>query len=524
MVAVSFATQAIAPTPPPFCQGFAPKPQEQAMWVHTDLATSGVTAKALHHMAQGWCEKPDDPARQAEAAQWRQTVADAWGLSAEETLDSLRVRLASPEPEALKETCEALAQGADELARARADAAVLGELVGCEEPPGENQVDLVANLSDALNPLWRAGHAVRCYEVLERRVSANHAAREYARCRLEASLFKDDEFEQALARDERFNDVAKVLAREALRRLRLSERRFDDLWAKELKANAVLEPVVAAAAEGYARWVASRQAKSAVWSELLKVEMQALDSPKGVPEKNCQTALRPLVPRVFTGGKVSRTEWAPYWLADPLRPRFMKTLIACELLDHPEWQRALIFMVPHTVEPVGPLQAADAAVLAKAKATMADRPKFPWSKYGFDVREEDDFQRTQSWFHTESFDEAPIASLAPKGANVLVTFRQTAWNEPTLNCVATNKVSRIDPVSGNVSYEQNCSNGPVLRHTHKQAPVLVPKEYATGLKPGQLLVFSQAPDGAKAPVCVPLVSYANEKKEAFVTVLGQPVN
>lgn len=520
----SLALAQIQPEAPPFCEGFVPNPQERATFAEMELRNNGVSWKAMNLFAESWCEKPNDPARQAQVAKWRQAMVEKLGITPAMTIDSLRIRLDNQKAEAaIAASCKALSKDTAENGMAAAEAAVLGELIGCESKLDGEKIDAVADQSEQHSALWFVGYADLCYGDRDRdRMDPAHASN-YAYCRVRAASVKPEAFEKELGADARFNETAKVVARETLAQVVRSQRLAEEAWGDEL--NAALKPVlVDAPAQAYAKWVAARQANEEAWAAVISIEQEVLSSPTGAPKPSCRQTLSAIAPKVFKGAKVDPKEWRDFWTADPLRVRFADAVAACEKPKHEEWQRPLDFVRPISLRPVGPLSAASGAMKAKLRSSIAEHPKFDWQKYGLYLQDESfDERDDQRRISLDSTDEAPNASITPKGADAVIAFKQTKWKELTLSCVETRQIDRIDAM-GNLIYRRNCKNGPDISHTSHVAPILVPKEYSAALKPGQLLVFSRPKDGVKLPACMPLVSYANEKKQKLVSVLGQAVN
>jgi len=514
----------IQPEPPTFCAGHVAGPQPRATFVEMELRNNGASWKAMNLIAEAWCEQPNDPERQAQVAKWRAQMVEQLGISPAMTLESLRIRVDNQKAsEAIEASCKALKKGTTENSLAAAKASVLGQLIGCENASEHALIAAVADQSEQHSALWHVGYADLCYGNRDRDRHEPTQASTFSVCRLRASLIKPEQFEQELAADARFNDISKVVARETLAQVQRSAKLAEAAWADEL--DATLKPVLVDAVEqGYAKWVAARKANEPLWATVIAAEQQLMTSPTGAPKPDCRQTLGAIAAKVFKNAKVDPNEWREFWVADPLRLRFADAVANCEKPKHKEWARPLTFIRPISLSPIGPFSAAAGAMRAQLQASLAEHPKFPWQTFSLYLNDDSFEQRAdQRRIYFENTFEAPIASVAIKGADAIVSFKQTAWKEFTLSCVETKQIDRIDAL-GFIIYRRNCKNGPVVSHANREPPIAVPKEYATALKPGQLLVFSRPADGVKLAPCMPLVSYANEKKQKLVTVLGQPVN
>lgn len=113
---------------------------------------------------------------------------------------------------------------------------------------------------------------------------------------------------------------------------------------------------------------------------------------------------------------------------------------------------------------------------------------------------------------------ANIAALKPGKQGVQVTFKNETITVTDSDCKETNKIDRIDS-NGKIYYQQICWATGSHKETVKHAPVVVPAEYARGLKPGQHVWF-QVKEVNKTRFAAPLEAYGDPADKKLASFLG----
>ncbi len=525
----------ISNEPPPYCEPRKEQwTREYGPSLEEELKTNGLTDKALNLASAAWCEKPDDPERKALIAKVRQRMVAELGFSAEETAASLRLRQGDAFSKEMEHTCAELAEGAQEATKARIDAKVLGALIGCSEKafdqsPAETSITEAQgrDLTDEIGVLWAAGRAVECFGTMSRIDSdpeRQSSGALFARCHLLSGLVDRAAFDAALARDSRFTPNEKISAKENVAFTQAVDRAYVEFWKPRMAKNPVLREIfIDAPKQGYARWAAERQANNDTWAKLIAVETSLLAATGKVPD--CGPSVRPLLAQLFKNDVVEIPAWPSLWAGQSLKRRVVAALHVCEeAAGTSDARNAFSLMMPY--EPAenafGPVGAAMRALRARFLIAFEERPKFDWAGgYGLMPPSDPSYDTNRPHYSAPNNAlEAPIASVQRKGEKTVITFKQETWSEVTASCTSTNKILGIDPHTGDIRYERHCVAGPTVRHVNHEKPITVAKEYANGLKPGQLLVFVRPEN--ETGLSIPTVSFANSKKTKVVTVLGQP--
>jgi hypothetical protein len=123
--------------------------------------------------------------------------------------------------------------------------------------------------------------------------------------------------------------------------------------------------------------------------------------------------------------------------------------------------------------------------------------------------------------------EGEVGSVKPGKDAVTVVFKNAPVRVWDQDCKETNRIDHIDS-GGQIVYRQNCKiTGSHFEKQNQQAPLIVPKEYAEGIKAGSWVVYTAERDhkatfkytGTPHKGFVHSV-FANDKKDKLVAING----
>ena len=114
---------------------------------------------------------------------------------------------------------------------------------------------------------------------------------------------------------------------------------------------------------------------------------------------------------------------------------------------------------------------------------------------------------------------AVVKSVKKKGKDTLITFKTTSWKEPVMNCVETNKISRITS-DGRILYRMKCKKVCEKTVKHTAEPITIPTYAAGGIVPGTLVVYTVYSNMIKVGRAWPVEVFKSKKRKKRVNLLG----
>lgn len=552
ILATKLVISQIEPMPPPFCEGQVLTNIDQGSFVPGMIDDEGLDLRTLSYIAGAWCKKPNDAERLKKVAEWRELMAESLGWSAEMTVDALRARVdADAFVKSMEGTCEALTEGTSESRLAFANSAAVATVLGwCEQLSNDQLLDWLAAESPNPSPVVKAAVVKGCaWHELARsapgrknRMYADtrfegREANAMARCLIEAADFDAKATIAAIDADTRVNELGKQVAREnvasIVRGLDLLKADAHQRIAKEPDLKKLLIDVPEK--QNHA-WLEHYNAHRDAYERVTAIEHTLL-SGRVSAMKGCSAPARGVFLKAIAQSDVDPRYFQEYWL-DSLRIRAAKVLAICEKIDGFAGTAAGV-SGEYMWEPQGRGRTMfiDLGFWSALRDVLKDRPKFALrlpperdeSSVHFDKKRqfESSYDALEGYeLHPasrEGLASAPVQSVAVKGELATITFKKEHWFEYVPNCVETNKIAGINPLTGQIRYVEKCNGGTNTPHSGTQPPIVVPAAYTSGIKPGQFLSFACDWEQPKS-ACVPVFGFESPKKQKLVTFFGQPVH
>jgi len=530
LTAISGAASA-GPIPaerPSFCQGHTPDPQN-----HRNIDPSGpegLSDEVLSRMAMYACDAPDDAGRQKKTAENRQLLADAWGLSPAMTIDSLRARLdlAAYKQESAA-FCKKVAKQDDVTARDNGYNAALARLAGCEqtfagfwlldEQGDASQVVRLAELISVFDPKH-----VDKFDATDETVAGKRPRdlTRFARSAVDIARLDRAKLVAELDGNPSVTPRIKVVILEAMDQTMAWTAKVTAAYkAIAAKNHAYQEALFDVPQKAFDDWQSAYLKDQKDFDLVIDVERKASIGRSAV--KGCAAKLRPGFARYVADRKLKTQDDFDAFGRDSLAVRWLKALSFCEQVDGNVPQGVFLEHVITAKALRGPREAAELASAKRVAEILADKNiamdasgvyTLVGDNAGADVLDAFAYAEVKGYSNAS----ATIQALAPKGDIVHISFATASWMEPTMDCVDTKTIERIDVDTGHVQYRRNCKNGPMRKVSVKEAAIDVPAFYASGLKAGQFLTFAVPGIGARS--ALPLEAFTDQKKTKIVSVFG----
>jgi hypothetical protein len=505
--------ETLKPSAPTWCAGYKPRPWLPGNMLFDDISKEGYSEQMLQEIAQLACDRPDDPARQAWIAFYRQGWLNIVGTTDAEDREAMAARMQLKQQEAeVQAVCKPLhgAAYSKDDERAPSDRMfdhMRAEALGCngtanlvkrgELGEASYWVDRSAEPPDEL---VRLDFVLRCFQTDNGASSidpkfANVTLGNYAFCGHDARKLDRAGFDKAIAAY-KLPPLARARARENFaftqKLLASMGAAYRDLAAKDpaYKRLFVDEPE-----RGFSDWIKQRAANKSALDGALAMEDKFRDEDKHAVA-GCGATLRKQLEDHVRSRAPKNSDAVVDAVNDDVGQPLLHALLACDALEGRfTLVQAEHELVGHGRVRRGPRTAAFWHTLDVVAELGKDKPKkqfvqpeqfggpLPyeygdtWTKKAYEM----------SFNHTSFIDQkGQIASLARQGDGFLVTFKRETYEEPTLDCHDTDHIDQITP-DGHVIYRQSCRAVGMHTVDATALPAWIRASFAAELKPGMFL-------------------------------------
>ena len=540
--------ETLKPEAPTWCAGYKPRPWLPGNMLYEDVSKEGYSEQLLGEIAMLACDRPDDPGRQAWIAFYRQGWLDIVGTTDAEDREAMAARMHVKEQEAaLEAVCKPLrgAAYAKDDERSPSDRLfdhMRAEALGCDGTPdrvqGRELVEASYWIDRAAEPpdeLVRLDYVLRCIQTNNGASAidpkfANVTLGNYAFCGHDARKLDRASFEKALAAY-KLPPLARARARENFaytqKLLASMGAAYRDLVAQDpdYKRLLVDEPE-----RGFQQWIQLRAAHKAEFDAAAAMEQHFRDEDKrGIA--GCGVSLRKQLEEHVRARAPKNGDAVVDAVNDDVGQPLLHALLACDAMEG----RFSLVDSEHKLVGLGrvrrgPRTAAFWHTLDVVTELGKDKPKKKWVQ-----PEQFRGPLPQEWGDTwtaKAYDmsvnktsfmdyKGQVASVRHERGGITLVFRRDTYQEPTLDCHDTNRISRIDP-DGRVEYQQSCRQVGMHTVDVTPEPAWFRGELAAVIQPGMDVEFRL--DSRKQPSeAYPTAVYADKVHKRLVQYWGFPV-
>ncbi len=473
------------------------------------------TARAIHELAEGTCEKAK-PEKRAKIDANIQTFVQVTGLSPAEThgLFALYLNMHAAQKSATA-FCQSLAIDDEDLAsnREKAYKTSLGRAFGCSRSGNTSydwpDQDIVAKGLDIAS----------CLQNVNRRLYGGsskprpHDMLNYGKCRVMAAGFKPQAALQAV-RASAFPFDAKAEFITVLTSIAYNQSYLEPLFKKYAdKDDAYKAFIFDAPMTAYQQWQKTYASNKPLMDEMHHILSHGANKylmKKALP---CSEKFFPMVKSIAKASGANNVSELRAAFGAPKEAMIIASYAMCQGAEKHNWIASYYKNIANLYFATGPLDAASKAsvgALLKHRADVkdaehmtinSDRFEFPnWRSGGFETR------------------KATIQSVKKSGDTIHVSFRKESWKEPIIKCRETRRIDSIR--NGRIVYRQKCKQTGKKTMTSQERPIDFPALHASHLKAGQFLVFSKPHTGG---IPMPLRSYKSKAQKTILAIFGLPL-
>jgi hypothetical protein len=527
---------------PPWCDGLAIRDWSPSSLPRT-LRSATEDWRAYLSAAEATCAWPKERSVQKAVGVIVQSWINITGLSENDAIASLKARLGGEKLEAdHKQLCQALTISDEVDGEDKAFARARQVLFGCA---GSDQAlwldtgnhvpdDLITYLDNSATPpdelvrlawvtdrarfsLTRQGHDLEVglltyiYDQIDYQALSAGAIGKL----MEQAPYKGSTYARVVVMESMGRARKAIAAVEAL----VKQKSADADW-KEL--------LVTAPQRGVAGW----NAASATWKAQIARSNElehAFWGPSRKAVKGCWKTLRGDFLQV--AATLDHTSGANFErsLSDPVASLLFARLALCASIDHPDKHYAgkLVAISDELRYSRGPRLAAYYAGIDALNAILADRGKFPVSARDIDYPRdrplydvaltEANKDLTGIGYALEN-EDGIVKSVKKSGDGVVISFVSNIVQKMTYACRETTKL-RMIKADGTLVYDSICHEAGMKPFDRTHADIVIPAEYAAGIKAGAALEFSTGGGDAPRPA-MPTAVYADKTKKKLVNYYG----
>ncbi|MGN6106280.1 MAG: hypothetical protein ACTHU0_14320 [Kofleriaceae bacterium] len=337
---------------------------------------------------------------------------------------------------------------------------------------------------------------------------------QFATCNVLATHLDPKKFAAEVAADPRFNRYAALWAKAALTETQqligVAQERYKKIGAKQPYFEELL---FTAPAKGYSAFMALYNDNKAVMDQATVLFAGARKVKQLAKHAGCAATFEPLLVKAMAEKHPTNLEGVKLAFRDTFIHYMGLAFATCEAIDGHDLVASIYGgRLSSEPSPGTPMEAVRAAVLEVMFANADDIK----GVRDMTVQRPAPISGPVTSPPRTSEAQGVIASVAPKGDMIAVTFKKETWVEQLYNCKETNKIDRIDD-RGKIVYRQVCTEAGTKKHELKEAPVVVEKRFAGALKAGRFLEM-RVTEGER--IAVPIAVYAAKDKKQLVGYLG----
>jgi hypothetical protein len=513
----------VAGQAPPWCGSDYQKSTNDSNlgWAKSELENNGWTLKGLRYMARAACDKATDEQRQGQVQTWKTEFMKAFQASEKDFVLAMNLTVEEKVWKGLEEEqCKKYKSAIDEEPNAskRAQIRVEGYLVDCVRELTESDrywLDL-----DKVTMTQQLALAAQCLGTRdEETVSGEFAYCGHDLTGLDRAKLDKEAAELNL---NMFGRVALTMKFGSIKtRADATMKKVTELAKKDDNYQTLLD----AHDKAWKAWQASYKENAAIFDAVRQFDDKAGSGSKKAVA-GCGGELRKLFFGRMEQGRVKTKEKAIAFATDPVGFPLLLAMMRCDAMEDRFFEAATAHSVYFSKAANayrGPRSAAFYATLKALNDIRADRASFKLDRLqpqAPDVANQLATTAYEMTFNKIDYGNATgkVNKVTRKGDNVNVSFKTVRWKEPTYKCRTTNRLARITD-DGQLQYEEICKVTGSVNRSSTESPVVVPADFAHGLKPGQMVVMSlNTKDGKR--VAIPVEVYADDKMKKFIGFFG----